>query len=118
MLTELKELFGVWIAGGTAAIHVIAARIMPQRRIALVETEAGRFTVHMVSARKGPALRPFTFELVQDRPPPALTADWQAALRGSCIDIIIRPDHVLFRAIDFPQQAAEFLEGMVRAQPE
>jgi general secretion pathway protein L len=116
MLTELKELFGVWIAAVTAAIHVIAARIMPQRRIALVETEAGRFTVHMVSARKGPALRPFTFELVQDRPHPALTADWQAALRGSCIDIIIRPDHVLFRAIDFPKQAADFLEGMVRAQ--
>src|ERR1700752_4719701 len=101
MLAELKELFGVWIAAVTAAIRVIAARIMPQRRIALVETEGGRFTVNMVSARKGPALGPFPFELVQARPHPALTADWQAALRGSCIDVIIRPDHVLFRAIDF-----------------
>src|SRR5215471_7920643 len=37
-------------------------------------------------------------------------------LRGSRIDIIMRPDDVLFRAIDFPKQAADFLEGMVRAQ--
>ena len=116
MLAELKDLFGVWIAAVTAAIHTITARIVPQRRIELVEGEAGRFTARMVSARKGPALQPFAFDLVQGRPQPALTADWQAALRGSRIDMIMHPDHVLFRAIDFPKQAADFLEGMVRAQ--
>ena len=31
MLAELKELFGVWIAAVTAAIHTIIARIVPQR---------------------------------------------------------------------------------------
>jgi general secretion pathway protein L len=116
MLTELKELFGVWLAAVTAAIHVVMARIVPQRRIELVEGEAGRFTARMVSARKGPMLTPFVFELTQGRPQPALTIDWQAALRGSRIDIIMRPDQVLFRAVDFPRQAADFLEGMVRAQ--
>jgi general secretion pathway protein L len=116
MLAELKELFGVWIAAVTAAIHTVTARIMPQRRIELVEGEGGRFTVRMVSARKGAALAPFEFVLAQGRPQPALAADWQAALRGSRIDVIMRPDHVLFRAIDFPRQAADFLEGMVRAQ--
>ena len=117
MLAELQDLFGVWIAAVTAAIHTIMARIVPQRRIELVEGEPGRFTARMVSsARKGPALAPFAFELAQGRPQPALDAEWRAALRGSRIDIIMRPDHVLFRAIDFPRQAADFLEGMVRAQ--
>ena len=116
MLAELNELFGVWIAAVTAAIHTIMARIVPQRRIELTEGEAGRFTVRMVAARNGPALAPLAFELAQDGPQPALSTEWQAALRGSRIDLVMRPDHVLFRAIDFPKQAADFLEGMVRAQ--
>jgi general secretion pathway protein L len=116
MLAELKELFGVWIAAVTAAIQAVMARVVPQRRIAWIEGDAGRFTARMVSARKGPALAPFAFELRQGNPQPALSAEWQAALRGSRIDIVMRPDHVLFRAIDFPKQAADFLQGMVRAQ--
>jgi general secretion pathway protein L len=116
MLAELKDLFGVWIATVTAAIHAIMARIVPARRIELVEGDGGRFTARMISWRRGPTLSPFAFELAQDRPHPALTAEWRAALRGSRIDIIMRPDRVLFRAIDFPKQAADFLEGMVRAQ--
>jgi general secretion pathway protein L len=116
MLAELKELFGVWIAAVTAAVHTIMARIVPQRRIELLEGAAGRFTARMVSARKGPALAPFTFELAQGRPQPPLGAEWRAALRGSRVDIVMRPDGVLFREIDFPKQAADFLEGMVRAQ--
>jgi general secretion pathway protein L len=117
MLAELKELFGVWIAAVTAAIHTIMARIVPQRRVELVEGESGRFTARMVSsARKGPALAPFAFALTQGRPQPAPSAEWRAALRGSRIDIVMRPDQVLFREIDFPRQAADFLDGMVRAQ--
>ena len=37
MMSELKELFGVWIEAVTAAIHAVMERIVPQRRIALVE---------------------------------------------------------------------------------
>jgi hypothetical protein len=53
MLAELKELFGVWIAAVTAAIHTIIARIVPQRRIELVEGDSGGFMACMISSRKG-----------------------------------------------------------------
>lgn len=116
MLAELKELFGVWIAAVTAAIHAVMARIVPHRRIELIEGEGDRFTARMISSRKEPTLAPFAFELAQGGPHPALTAEWRAALRGSRVDIILRPDRVLFREVDFPKQAADFLDGMVRAQ--
>jgi len=117
MLAELKELFEVWIAAVTAAVHVMMAYIVPQRRVQLAEGEAGRFTARVISsARKDPTLAPFAFELTQGRMQPAPSAEWRAALRGSRIDIALRPEHVLFRNIDFPRQAADFLEGMVRAQ--
>ena len=57
-----------------------------------------------------------SFRLLHGRPEPALTPEWLAALRGSRIDILMRSDQVLFRAIDFPRQATDFLHGMIRAQ--
>ena len=115
MLAELKDLFGVWIAAVTTAIHAVMARIVPQRRIELVEGDAGRFTARVISSKE-PAIAPFAFELSPGRAQAAPAADWQTALRGSRIDVILRADQVLFREVDFPKQAADFLDGMVRAQ--
>jgi len=43
-------------------------------------------------------------------------ADWEATLRGSRVELLLKSDHVLFRSLDFPRQAADFLDGMIRAQ--
>ncbi len=62
MLAELKELFEVWVAAVTAAVHVMMAYIVPQRRIELAEGENGRFTARVISsARKDPTVAPFAF---------------------------------------------------------
>lgn len=116
MMSELNDLFGSWIAAVTTALHFITARIRSQRRILLVERDPDHFTARIASTRKGPILRAASFHLLHGRPEPALTAEWQAALRGSHIDILMRPDRVLFRAVDFPKQATDFLDGMIRAQ--
>src|SRR6201988_1091956 len=41
---------------------------------------------------------------------------WRAALRGSRVEILLKSDGVLFRTIDFPKRACQFLDGMIRAQ--
>jgi general secretion pathway protein L len=116
MMSELKDLFGAWIAAVAAATRAVMARIVPQRRILFVEGEGFGFTARVISAGKGGVLPQASFRLVQGRPEPALPPEWQAALRGSRIDILMRPDQVLFRAVDFPRQATDFLDGMIRAQ--
>ena len=58
----------------------------------------------------------FRFDLSNGRPSPLFTADWEAALRGSRVEILLKPDQVLFRSLDFPKRAVEFLDGMIRAQ--
>ena len=55
-----------------------------------------------------PTLAPCAFELTHGHAQPALSAEWRAALRGSRIDIIMRPDHVLFRAVDSPNRPPIF----------
>jgi general secretion pathway protein L len=116
MMPGLKDLFEAWIAAVTAAVHAFATRVVPQRRIVLVEGEPNGFTARVTSPQKGTILPEATFRLLHGRLEPALTPEWQAALRGSCIDILMRPEQVLFRAVDFPRQATDFLDGMVRTQ--
>ena len=116
MLSELKDLFAVWIAAVTAAIETIAARIVPQRRILLVEGQPENFTARVTSSGKGASLPQASFCLVHGRPEPALNHEWQAAFRGSRVEVVMRPDQTLFRSVDFPKAAASFLERMVRAQ--
>jgi general secretion pathway protein L len=116
MMSELKDLFGEWIAAVAAAIRAVTARIVPQRRILFVEGEGGSFTARVTAAGKDGLLPPTSFRLLHGRTEPALPPEWLAALRGSRIEILMRADQVLFRAIDFPRQATDFLDGMIRAQ--
>src|SRR5262249_34862962 len=112
----LKKVFAAWIAGVTAAIEAIMARLVPQRRILFVENDDGSFAAQPVTMGKGVVLPACSFRLVRGRAEPALLPEWQAALRGSRIEILMQPDQALFRAVDFPKAAADFLDGMIRAQ--
>lgn len=116
MLSELKDLFAVWIGAIAAAIEAIATRIVPQRRVLLVEGERDNFTARITSSRKAAVLPQAQFRLLNGRLEGALGRDWQAVLRGSRIDVVMRSDQLLFRTVDFPKAAADFLDSMVRAQ--
>lgn len=113
MMAEAKELFAFWIDAVAAALRTAAVRAMPQRRILIEQNEAGDFAARVVSKQKGAALPQATFRLGQA---PVLSEEWRAALRGSQLEIHMRADQVLFRTVDFPKQATDFLDGMVRAQ--
>ena len=51
MIPELKELFGEWIAAVDAAIRAATVRMVPRRRILLVEGDGNSFTARVTSAR-------------------------------------------------------------------
>ena len=116
MISELKELFGEWIAAVARAINLIVARFVPQQQVLLVEGDGNAFTAKTASVKKGAALPDVAFRVSNGRPDPPLPVDWAAALRGSRVELLLKSDRVLFRSIDFPRQAADFLDGMIRTQ--
>jgi general secretion pathway protein L len=116
MISELKELFGEWIAAVARAINLIASRFVPQRQILLIEGDGNTFTAKTASVKKAAALPDVSFRVSNGRPDPFLPADWEATLRGSRVEFLLKSDRVLFRSIDFPRQAADFLDGMIRTQ--
>ncbi|SHJ56668.1 general secretion pathway protein L [Bradyrhizobium lablabi] len=116
MISELKELFAEWIAAVARAIHWIAGRFMQQRQISLIEGDDNTFTAKTAPVNKGAALPDVSFRLLEGRPTPAFTADWEAAFGGASVELLLEPEHILFRSLDFPRRAVEFLDGMIRAQ--
>lgn len=116
MIAELKELFSGWIAAVTRAVLAIVGRLVPLRQISLTEGDDNVFTARMTPGSKGDCLPDVSFRLASATPNPALPADWVAMLRGSRVEVLLKPDHVLFRTVDFPKQAVDFLDGMIRAQ--
>lgn len=116
MISEIKELFATWTAAVAAAIDAVGAKLARRRQIVLIEGEGNGFTARVTSTGRGASLPELSFRLVQNRPEPAVPPEWVAALRGSQLDIVMRPDHVLVRPLDFPKQAADFLDGMIRTQ--
>jgi general secretion pathway protein L len=116
MMSEIKTLFDEWIAAVARAVNSGTGRYARRRRILLSEDSDNTFTARMISARKDPALPEISFGLSRGQPDPPLPADWQAAFRGSRIEALMTPGQVLFRSLDFPKQAMDFLDGMIRAQ--
>jgi general secretion pathway protein L len=116
MMSELKVLFEGWIAAVAAAVHAVVERMIPRRRILLVEGEDSSFAARVISPQRGATLPEAAFRLLNDRPEPVPAAEWLTALRGSRIDIRMRADQVLFREVDLPKQASDFLDAMIRAQ--
>jgi general secretion pathway protein L len=116
MMSEIKILFDEWIAAVARAVNFGIGRYARQRRILLGEDGDQTFTAKVKSARKGPALPDVSFRLVHGRPSPPLPADWEAAFRGSRVEALMTPGQVLFRSLDFPKQAMDFLDGMIRTQ--
>src|SRR5262249_44393072 len=111
-----RQWFEQWIGAVATAIDGVAGRFMRQRSVELDENVDGTFTAHLAASNDGSHPPPLSFRLDRDSPQPPLSADWKATLDGSRIEVRLQPDHVVSRLLDFPSQAIDFLDGMIRAQ--
>src|ERR1700709_121683 len=96
----------------TVAAAVIAAfdRVSSPRVIRLIEQDDGGFAVE--SAGKSENM-PRHLSFVDGSFPPANLAPM---FRGSRVEIDLQPKRFLFRPLELPARAADFLDGIVRAQ--
>jgi general secretion pathway protein L len=116
VISETKAVFEEWIAAVAGAVESLIGRYAPRPQIELAGESTGVLTARLKSARKGPPLPDVSFRISNGQPTPSLSSDWQAAFRGSRVETQLGPAHVLFRPLDFPKQATDFLDGMIRTQ--
>jgi general secretion pathway protein L len=116
MMATITAFFHEWIAAVAKAVNFVLRRYAPRRHVLLTEGRDQTFMASLKSARKGPALPDVSFRLSHGRPDPALPGEWETALRGARVEAVMASNRVLFRSLDFPKQAVDFLDGMIRTQ--
>jgi general secretion pathway protein L len=116
LISDAKQFLAEWIDAVSRAVDSIAGRFVRSQRIRLVEADDGSFTASAVSTRGATGLPDLSFRLESGEPRPPLPADWKAALRGGRIEAQLRQASIMTHQLDFPGKAADFLDGMIRAQ--
>jgi general secretion pathway protein L len=117
VLHQIGERFSRWIDSVAENVHSLIDRWWGvQRRVELVEQEQDSFTLHAFGDTKGVSLPDQRIRIAQGAIAEPLSAEWREMFRGSRAELVLRPTRFMFRPLELPKRAAEFLDGIVRAQ--
>jgi general secretion pathway protein L len=118
VLGEIAAAFSMWIDAVARTVGAPLANVRPVRRLEVVEDEAGHFTMRLAPRTriKDGDLSPCRVEVVDGAVSSPLSPDWEAAVRGGVVELQLRPSRFVFRPLELPGRAAEFLDGIIRAQ--
>ncbi len=115
-LDTITNGFWRWLDRVAETMIALVARFVTPRTVRLVEGEYGQFAIVASDKTESAALREVALRVedgaIVGQPPPQV----EAALRGGRVELMLRPDRFVFKPLDLPVRAAEFLDGVVRAQ--
>jgi general secretion pathway protein L len=101
-----------WIDDVASALLRIGEIVRFNRKVQLVEQSDGGFLIQTANKRSVGA--PLRIEEGQFVGP--VSAKTRAILAGSQIEVILKASRFIFRPLELPSRANEFLDGVVRAQ--
>ena len=117
MLSQIGESFSRWIDSVAENVHSLIDRWCGvQRQVQLIEQDQDTFTLHALGPAKDASLPDQRIRIAQGAIAETLSADWLETFRGSRAELVLRPNRFMFRPLELPKRAAEFLDGIVRAQ--
>lgn len=111
-LGTLSAGYAAWMDAVAGAVVGGVGRLTLPRRIRVVEDEHGRLAVHA-----GKAAAPAAVLALEGGEMVGPIAETVARLiRGNRVELALQPQRFLFRPIELPSRAVEFLGGVVRSQ--
>jgi general secretion pathway protein L len=116
IFSSVPERFSGWIDAVASLVMTLLERLNTRPLVRLTETDAGEFAVEADGPQSESAstFQPIRFaggQIKQDIPDRLAKT-----LAGSRVELILQPGQFLFRQIELPNRAGEFLEGIVRTQ--
>lgn len=114
--TTITDAFSRWIDLVAAIVAHYLERWAPPSTIKLTEDKNGEFVLENDKATAGANAPLERIRFVDGRIDDVLPNTLSGFLSSSRIVLTLRSDRFLFRPLELPARAAEFLEGIVRAQ--
>jgi general secretion pathway protein L len=110
-LRQIAAGFSRWMDVVASTAVAVVGRLSAPRLVRLSEQANGTFTIH------APADKPSSFAALKiSNGVASCSREAAAALKGSQVELEMRPERFFFRALELPRRASEFLDGIVRAQ--
>jgi general secretion pathway protein L len=114
--TTLEQGFSRWIDSVAELIATLLNRFAAPRLLTLVEREANEFDLHSTDdpadqSSAAPHVRIVAGQVLGPLPESVATM-----LRGSRVEITLKPDRFLFCPLELPGRAVDFLDGIIRSQ--
>jgi general secretion pathway protein L len=115
VMQQIGDAFTRWMNAVAVTIMAVVGRFRPQREIEVSESEGDLLTFRMPPQAEPEIVRDHSIRLCDLRIE-IMPAAWQLLLRGSMARLVLKPQRFLFRPLELPRRATEFLEGIVRSQ--
>jgi general secretion pathway protein L len=118
-MSALKQIIdGVyrWLDSVAAMIIGIAGWFGSRRAVRLEEAERGTFVLKGAGRAQSSQAPDDRIEIADGQVVGTMPERMAAALRGSRAEIVLNPDRFVFRPLELPKRAGEFLDGIVRSQ--
>lgn len=112
----IRKFFSAWLDRVAEATVTTVLRFKSIRTISLVEGADGRLLappdddVGAIIAEEGGV------QLKDGHVGPNSASRFAVAVKGSRVELLLRPDRFIFKTIELPSRATEFLSGIVRSQ--
>jgi general secretion pathway protein L len=113
---KIRDGFWRWIDLVAEGLVASLGHFRKHRTVCLVEAEPGCFVVRAADIGASAGSGDVKLRVENGTFAAPLSAHVETALRGSRLELLVRPDRFVFKPLELPSRAAEFLEGVVRSQ--
>lgn len=114
-MRQIIDFIRHWIEAVAAAVITAADRVVAPALVRLSEGEDGRFSIQQIERSSPQASQEAHVKFVNGRIE-EFTKDVEQLLQRCRAEIILKADRFIFRPLELPARASEFLEGIVRSQ--
>jgi general secretion pathway protein L len=111
-LRQIGQILSRWLDCVAAWIVASYAKLASAPGVRLVEENDGTFTLH----GNGKSSAPERIRIVNGEVVAAGDGNAAAMLKASRAELVLQPGSFVFRPLELPRRATEFLDGIVRAQ--
>src|SRR5262249_30867654 len=97
-------------------LNSLLERMRSQRHVQLIEEGHDTFAFRLVDGARNSNLPEHRVQISNGSIVDTLPPKWISIVRGSRIELILQSSRFLFRPVDLPKRAAEYLDGIVRSR--